>query len=113
VKLSPEAARSLLEYDWPLNVRELEQALAGALALSGVGTIEREHLPPALRKSPAQVPQPELTNDELRHRDELIELLKEHRGNLSAVARAVGKGRTQVVRWVGRYGLDAAAYRMG
>ena len=113
VKLSPEAARSLLEYDWPLNVRELEQALAGALALSGVGIIEREHLPPALRKSPANVPQRELTNDELRHRDELIALLREHRGNLSAVARAVGKGRTQVVRWVGRYGLDAAAYRSG
>jgi DNA-binding NtrC family response regulator len=113
VKLSPEAARSLLEYDWPLNVRELEQALAGALALSGVGTIEREHLPPALRKAPAKVPQPELTNDEMRHRDELIALLREHRGNLSAVARAMGKGRTQIVRWVSRYGLDAAAYRLG
>lgn len=113
VKLSPEAARSLLEYDWPLNVRELEQALAGGLALSGVGSIEREHLPPALRKSPAEVPQRELTSDEMRHRDELIALLREHRGNLSAVARAVGKGRTQVVRWVGRYGLDAAAYRSG
>ncbi len=109
VRLSPEATRSLLEYDWPLNVRELEQALAGALALSGVGTIQREHLPPALRKAPTEVPQ--LTSDELRHRDELIALLREHRGNLSAVARAVGKGRTQVVRWVGRYGLDAAAYR--
>jgi len=26
---------------------------------------------------------------------------------------AVGKGRAQVVGWVGHYGLDAAAYRMG
>jgi transcriptional regulator of acetoin/glycerol metabolism len=109
VKLSPDAARSLLEYDWPLNVRELEQALAGALALSGLGTIEREHLPPALRDARGKVP--ELTDDEVRHRNELITVLREHRGNLSAVARAVGKGRTQVVRWVGRYGLEAAAYR--
>jgi transcriptional regulator of acetoin/glycerol metabolism len=109
VKLSPEAARSLLEYDWPLNVRELEQALAGALALSGLRTIEREHLPPALRDARDKVP--ELSDDEVRHRDELITLLREHRGNLSAVARAVGKGRTQVVRWVGRYGVDAAAHR--
>jgi len=111
VKLSPEAARSLLEYDWPLNVRELEQALAGALALSGLGTIKREHLPPALRNTPAEIPQPELTNDEIRHRDELIVLLREHRGNLSAIARVIGKGRTQVVRWIRRYGVDAAAYR--
>jgi len=113
VKLSPEAARSLLEHDWPLNVRELEQALAGALALSGVGTIEREHLPPALRKSQAQVALPELTDDELRHRDELISLLQTHRGNLTAVAKALSKGRTQVFRWVSRYGLNAAAYRSG
>ena len=92
---------------------ELEQALASALALSNGGTIEREHLPPALRKSPTDVPQRELTDDERRHRDELIGLLKQGRGNLTAVARAVGKGRTQVVRWVGRYGLDAEAYRSG
>ncbi len=111
VKLSPEAARSLLEYDWPLNVRELEQALAGALALSGVGAIKREHLPPALRNAPAEFLRRELTENEVRHRDELIALLREHRGNLSAVAREIGKGRTQVVRWVGRYGVDAAAYR--
>jgi transcriptional regulator with PAS, ATPase and Fis domain len=110
-KLSPEAAQSLLEYDWPLNVRELEQALAGALALSGAGTIAREHLPAALSKPASQASQRKLTVDESRHRDELIALLREHRGNLSAVARAVGKGRTQVVRWVGRYGLNAAAYR--
>ena len=111
VKLSPEAARALLEYDWPLNVRELEQALAGALALSGTGTLLLEHLPPALHKEPEAAPF--LTEEQMRHRDELIALLREHRGNLSAVARAAGKGRTQVVRWVGRYGLDATVYRSG
>ena len=111
VKLSPEATQSLLEYDWPLNVRELEQALAGALALSGAGTIAREHLPPALGKPLSEAPQRELSAEETRHRDELIALLREHRGNLSAVARAVGKGRTQIVRWVSRYGLNAEAYR--
>jgi transcriptional regulator with PAS, ATPase and Fis domain len=111
VKLSPEAARSLLEYEWPLNVRELEQAVAGALVLSGDGPIAREHLPAALREPPSEPPQRQLTVDEMRHRDELIALLREHRGNLSSVARAVGKARTQVVRWVGRYGLNAAAYR--
>jgi DNA-binding NtrC family response regulator len=112
VKLSPEAARALLEYDWPLNVRELEQALGGALALSGTGPLLLEHLPPALQKAPAGAA-PSLTEEQMRHRDELIALLREHRGNLSAVARAAGKGRTQVVRWVGRYGLDATVYRSG
>jgi len=85
--------------------------VAGALVLSGEGTIAREHLPAALREAAGEAPQRELTVDEMRHRDELIALLRQHRGNLSSVARAVGKGRTQVVRWVGRYGLNAAAYR--
>jgi len=111
VKLSPEAARALLEHDWPLNVRELEQALAGALALSGTGAILLEHLPEALR--PTGEPPPQLTEEQARHRDELIALLREHRGNLSAVARAVGKGRTQVARWVSRYRIDATTYRSG
>jgi len=110
LKLSPEAATALLEHNWPLNVRELEQALAGALALSGVGTILLEHLPTELRDVQEDGAS-KLTEDQLRHRDELIALLRQHRGNLSAVARAVGKGRTQVIRWIGRYQLDVAAYR--
>src|SRR5262245_61556586 len=113
VRLQPDAAQALLEYDWPLNVRELEQALAGALALSAGGPIERAHLPRALLAddSPA-APLRELTAEEQRHREELSTLLTRHRGNLSAVARATGKGRTQVTRWMKRYGLDAAAYRI-
>jgi len=109
VKIAPEAARALLEHDWPMNVRELEQALAGALALAGAGPILPEHLPEELREAPPKAP--ELSAEQMRHRDELIALLREHHGNLSAVARAVGKARTQVARWICRYGIDAEAYR--
>jgi DNA-binding NtrC family response regulator len=110
VSLEPEAAQALLEHDWPLNVRELEQALAGALALSAGGRIELAHLPHALRADESP-PRRELTPEQQRHREELSALLAQHRGNLSAVARAVGKGRTQVARWMEYYGLEAATYR--
>jgi DNA-binding NtrC family response regulator len=109
VQLGPEAAQALLQHRWPLNVRELEQALAGALALSGRGPIELSHLPRALREPPPAAPAP--APEEQRQRDELVALLREHRGNLAAVGRALGKGRTQIVRWVERYGLDPDAYR--
>jgi transcriptional regulator with PAS, ATPase and Fis domain len=111
VTFTPDAARALLDHTWPHNVRELEQALAGALAVSGVGAIARRHLPRALREATESVAQRELTGEERRHRDGLIEILRDHRGNLSAVARAMGKGRTQVVRWLERYGLDADEFR--
>jgi transcriptional regulator of acetoin/glycerol metabolism len=38
-------------------------------------------------------------------------LLEEHRGNLSAVSRAVGKDRKQIHRWLKRYGLDPDGFR--
>jgi DNA-binding NtrC family response regulator len=38
-------------------------------------------------------------------------LLAEHRGNVAAVARLVGKDRVQVHRWMRRYGIDVNEYR--
>jgi transcriptional regulator with GAF, ATPase, and Fis domain len=115
VKLTPAAAQVILNHDWPLNIRELEQALRGALALSGIALtgsvpIDLAHLPETLTRS--AVPKPaHLTPEEARHRDQLLELIREHGGNLSAVARALHKGRTQIMRWVARYGLDLKSLR--
>ncbi|HWB74655.1 MAG TPA: sigma 54-interacting transcriptional regulator, partial [Nannocystaceae bacterium] len=39
VRFDPEAARALCRYDWPLNVRELEQCLARAVVLARGGAI--------------------------------------------------------------------------
>jgi len=109
-KLSPEAALALLEYSWPLNVRELEQALRGGLALCGPHPIGLDHLPEAVRRRGAIVDEP-LEGDDLERRDRLVQLLREYRGNLSAVARSLGKGRTQISRWMLTYGLSRSAFR--
>ena len=107
--LSARATEALLNYHWPLNVRELENAVTAALALSAGGTVEVEHLPRAVlegQRMPA-----DLTPEELAHREELLGLLREHHGNLNAVARVVGKGRTQIVRWISRYGFNLTTFR--
>jgi DNA-binding NtrC family response regulator len=49
IRLAPPALRALLRYDWPRNVRELEQALSTAIALAPGDTLELEHLPAAVR----------------------------------------------------------------
>jgi sigma-54 dependent transcriptional regulator, acetoin dehydrogenase operon transcriptional activator AcoR len=116
VKLTPAAAQAILSHDWPLNIRELEQALAGALALSGIGLsgsvpIDVAHLPQTMMMTPeARVARP-LTPEQARHRDQLVDLFREHGGNLSAVARTLHKGRTQIMRWVARYGIDVSSLR--
>jgi len=107
LSFTPGAAEALLEHTWPLNVRELEQALASALALSGSGSIEVGHFPLAVTgRAPERQ---ELTPEEIKHRDELVEHLRQHGGNVSAVARALGKHRTQVARWLAHYQIDARA----
>ncbi|HEX4242916.1 MAG TPA: sigma 54-interacting transcriptional regulator [Steroidobacteraceae bacterium] len=111
VTISPDAAHLLLEYLWPLNIRELEHALQGALARSSGRPIELSDLPAALRDPADQARFEMLGPEEERHRTELIVQLGRHRGNLAAVARAMEQHRTQILRWMERYGLDPNQYR--
>jgi transcriptional regulator of acetoin/glycerol metabolism len=115
VRLTVPAARALFRYDWPLNVRELEKALALALTLSPDGVIDLAHLPPPLRTvSPPISPEASvaaLPAEELQRREELVALLREHRGNVTAVARVLGKARVQVQRWMRRYRIQPAIFR--
>jgi len=104
IRFEREAARALFLHRWPLNVRELEQALRAALALAGSDRrIGPAHLPEGMRGGVA-AGDPDLRN-------QLVRLLAAHSGNISAVARAMGKARVQVRRWCKRYGLDPDAYR--
>ncbi|MBL8910930.1 MAG: helix-turn-helix domain-containing protein, partial [Archangium sp.] len=43
-------------------------------------------------------------------KEELVALLKQHGGNVSAVARAMGKARMQIQRWMARYELDPRSF---
>jgi transcriptional regulator of acetoin/glycerol metabolism len=106
IRLSTEAATALARYAWPANVRELAAALVVAGALARGEPIQPEHLPEAIRGGPA----PDAGDDDPR-RAELIALLVEHAGNVSAIARAARRSRVQVHRWLRRYDLDAARYR--
>jgi transcriptional regulator with AAA-type ATPase domain len=117
-RLSPEVARRLFQCAWPLNIRQLTQALTRGVSLTEDGVLRArdwepeaaaltpeceqpsEHAAPALR-SPGE--------EELR--DRLISLLSAERGNVTQVARHLGKARMQVQRWMKRFGVDPAVYR--
>ena len=108
-----DAARLLLRYPWPLNVRELEQALATAQVLAGVEPIRAEHLPDSVRTGrPPGAPRPVvLSETDQKVRDQVVAALREHQGNVSAVARALDKDRKQIQRWIKRFNLDPGSYR--
>ena len=124
--LDRDAARCLLAHGWPLNIRELKNALQTAQALSSGARLALEHLPETVRRAvlvdpgaaeeatlvPRDPGPPDGLSDEdrvLRH--ELIVALRRHRGNVAAVARELSKDRKQIHRWMKRLGLSVAAYR--
>ena len=108
-----DAARLLLRYPWPLNIRELEQALATAQVLAKSEPVRAEHLPDTVRSGrPPGAPRPViLSESDQKVRDTVVAALREHQGNVSAVARALDKDRKQIQRWIKRFGLDPATYR--
>lgn len=108
-----EAARALFTYPWPLNVRELEKALETARVLAGTAPIALEHLPESLQHNSqaAEAEEAPLPAEDLERRASLILLLRQHHGNVSAVARAMGKARMQIQRWIKRYKITPDSYR--
>ncbi|MGE0324217.1 MAG: sigma 54-interacting transcriptional regulator [Polyangiaceae bacterium] len=112
VSLRPAAADLLLRYDWPLNVRELQQVLAAASALTPDGVVRPSHLPELLRPTEAleaakrAVLVSELSSADQSFRADLIRELRAHGGNITAAARSMGKARQQVQRWIRRLAID-------
>jgi DNA-binding NtrC family response regulator len=113
ISFSPAAAQRLVRHMWPGNVRELEQALARALALSVDGRVDEGALSLDGAGGVTSRPQADLADAEAdaRIHERLIAELARHRGNVSEVARSMGKARMQVQRWMRRFGLDAEDYR--
>jgi transcriptional regulator with PAS, ATPase and Fis domain len=100
--LSRTAARALFQHAWPLNVRELEQVLRAAVALTNGPEILPEHL-----RFGAVETVPEVAGE----RERLEALLARNAGNLSAVARELTTSRTQVRRFLDRHGIDHERFR--
>jgi len=126
ITIAPDVARRMLAHAWPRNVRELRQALQTALVLADDGVLSARCFPDLLAPgtepearaslSPSAPPPPEgasaATSDEdERLRILVITRLQEHRGNVTAVARAMNKAPMQIHRWMRRFAIDPNAFR--
>ncbi|MEM9693960.1 MAG: sigma 54-interacting transcriptional regulator [Myxococcota bacterium] len=127
---SPTLATSLIEtlllHDWRKNAREVI-AVATELKVWGAGAerLELTHLKTPLQPSEptpsgasAAPPRHLPARDESAARqpepptlERLETLLRTHRGNVAAVARAVGRSRTQVYRLLEQFNIDATSFR--
>jgi transcriptional regulator with GAF, ATPase, and Fis domain len=103
VSFTADSVAALYAHTWPLNVRALERSLAAALALAGERIELAQLALPTKARAAADVAA--LSAEELALRDRLADEIARHRGNVAAVGRALGKDRTQIRRWMKRFGL--------
>ena len=103
VGVSDFAMRLLLEYDYPGNVRELENIIEHAFVLCRGGMIEPEHLPAGLRPAAAP-PSPggSLKSIEAAY---IEDLLRRYQGNRRAVARELGMHPSTLYRKIRALGV--------
>ncbi|MFI5372922.1 MAG: sigma-54 interaction domain-containing protein [Candidatus Eisenbacteria bacterium] len=117
MSFSPEAMEVLERYDYPGNVRELENAIEHAVTLAEGTTITSADLPMALRSGrllPDRATRPvagatvdgrdtwSLADVEREH---IRLVLARHRGNATTAARQLGISRTTLWRKLREYGI--------
>ena len=102
--LSPAAHAALHAYNWPGNIRELQQALKLGVALAEDDCIELNHLPSALRNQAILSPAAQTLADQ--NKQAIIVALRKHDGNVSAAARSLGISRATFYRKMRLSGLD-------
>jgi two-component system response regulator AtoC len=120
VRLSPGLVERLSASDWPGNVRQLENAVARLVALSGGGEIGPEAFTgtapgESASPPPASDPPPEGSNDAHTLREQLEALersviartMTAVRGNQSEAARRLGISRNTLTERLRRYEIAA------
>jgi DNA-binding NtrC family response regulator len=110
VAVDPEAQRRLLGYDWPGNIRELQNVLERAVLLAEQGVIGPEHLATSVRPSAVALPDtpgpaPALRPLEEVEREHVIRVLAATGGNREESSRILGISRRTLTRMIQRWGL--------
>jgi DNA-binding NtrC family response regulator len=112
--ISDDVMSILMNYDFPGNVRELENIIERGVALAPGNTIEVSHLSDDLRELSIKTFRrkdgriPSLEEQELSY---IQWVLKEVGGNKTAAAQTLGIDRVSLWRKLKKYGLDAESAR--
>jgi DNA-binding NtrC family response regulator len=105
--VSDEVMARLMEYEFPGNVRELENIIEHAFVLCPGGLIEIKHLPPELRGREAarEVPGTGGTTLKAMERVLIADAVRRHEGNRSAAARELDIDPSTLFRKVKALGI--------
>ena len=90
--ISPDARTILSQYDWPGNIRELENAIERAVVLGSSGMILPEDLPETLHETPAQSMRSSTYHEAVRQlkRQLILTAMDQSDGKPTEAARLLG-----------------------
>jgi DNA-binding NtrC family response regulator len=110
-RVTAAAMERIAAYHWPGNIRELQNAIERAFALSSSPEIDVHDLPPAVlrgdpRPQPAAADLGEPIPFEDMERRNILAALRSAGGNKNEAARLLGIDRQRLYRKIEKYGLD-------
>ncbi len=114
-RISSPAIDLLMRYDWPGNVREMENCFERAALVSNNGVIHAHHMPAALQNTGGlsngqnETLQAILDNVE---REIILEALEAARGNQAKTAKALGVTERVMGLRLKKHGIDPKQFRI-
>jgi Nif-specific regulatory protein len=120
LRLSRDAEHLLLQYDFPGNIRELENAIQRAVVLTESGTIETSQLPPDIsrqvtqksaQEKPASFKAAKQKAVNAFEKDYLAECLRTSKGNISLAAKCAGMDVKNFHVKMKKCGIDPASFK--
>jgi two-component system response regulator AtoC len=111
MQVTPAAMKSLLHYDWPGNIRELENCVARAVTLGDHRTIDVVDLPPAIRTeqsspttmSPQDAASLSTTALAEMERMTILRVFEQANGDKALAGKMLGISRATLYRKLKRY----------
>jgi transcriptional regulator with PAS, ATPase and Fis domain len=102
-KISPEVMKILLEYDYPGNIRELENLIERAVILSEDGSINTKHLPDEILNYKNITFSSLIGKNTLSEKEKILEVLQKTNGNKTQAAKILGIDRATLWRKLRKY----------
>ncbi len=104
-QVTPAALARLEAYDWPGNIRELQNAIERAFALSNAPSIDVDDLPPAVAAATTNDDEDEPMPLAEVERRAIVAALRHADGNKNEAARLLQIDRQRLYRKLEKYGL--------
>ena len=102
---TPAASEALRNFDWPGNVRQLQNEIQRAVLMSEGTTVDERDLSIATVAAAAE--NPDLTLMEAMERNAILQMLKDTGGNKLETAKRLGIGRQTLYNKIKIYGIEA------